>query len=238
MTIAPGPRLEHVDDLLDRDERPPRRQQRLLLHAGDPPQHHVAGGVGLLGVDDRDVGVERRDGGELLAGERAHDRRERGGVGDEVGAAVAAQHGERQAGRAGGVAVGHPGVAVLLDLQRPRPAVLDGVAEAVQRADAGVAAPREDQLAHAAGADQLVVDDVGRHPHDGQVAPALADDLLPGGDGDEVGEPFEGDGVAVVDQLGDRGRRATLIASCHIGFGDVRGTRSAYSTQSARVCVK
>ena len=175
--------------------------------------------VGLLGVDDRHVGVDRRHGGQLLAGERAGDRRQRRRVLDEVGAAVAAQHGEGQAGGPGGVAVGHPGVAVLLDLQRSRPAVLDRVAEAVQRADAGVAAPREDQLAHAPGADHLVVDDVRRHPHDGEVAPALADDLLAGGDGDEVGEPFEGERVAVVDQLGDRRLRASVIvghsASAH-----------------------
>ena len=42
---------------------------------------------------------------------------------------------------------------------------------------------------------------------DGQVAPTLADDLLAGGDRDEVGEPFEGERVAVVDQLGDRIRQ-------------------------------
>ena len=39
-----------------------------------------------------------------------------------------------------------------------RPVVLDRVAEAVQRADARVPAPREDELARAARADQLVVD--------------------------------------------------------------------------------
>ena len=91
-------------------------------------------------------------------------------------------------------------MAVLLDLELAR---LDRVAEAVQRADARVAAPGEDQLARAAGADQLVVDDVRRHPHERQVALALADDLVPGGDGDQVGEALQRDGVAVVDEVGD-----------------------------------
>ena len=90
-------------------------------------------------------------------------------------------------------------MAVLLDLERPGPAVLDRVAEPVERPDARVAAPREDHLLRAAGPDELVVDDVRRHPHEGEVAAALPDDLVPGGVRDEVGEALERDGVAVVD---------------------------------------
>ena len=78
----------------------------------------------------------------------------------------------------GRVARRHAGVAVLFDLERVRPLVLDGVAKALQRADAGIAAPRERQLGDAAGTDQLVVDHVGRHPHEVQVASLLADDLV------------------------------------------------------------
>ncbi len=251
---GPRSRLEDVDDLLDRDEGALGRQQGLLLHSGDPPQHHVAGGVGLLGVDDRHIRVDRRYGGQLLAGERAGDRRQRRRVPDEVGAAVAAQDCERQAGRPGGVAVGHPRMAVLFDLQRPWPAVLDRVAETVQRADARVAAPREDQLADAPCADHLVVDDVGGHPHDREIAPALANDLVTGGNRDEMREPFEGEGVAVVDQFGDR--RAQRGVCGHRG-NRLRATRrqprsgqkrpawpgnavnvTEYDTQSVRVCVK
>ena len=94
-------------------------------------------------------------------------------------------------------------MAVLLDLERVRPLVLDRVAEPVQRADARVAAPRERQLGGAAGTDQLVVDDVGRHPHEVQVAAALADDLVPGGVRDQVGEALHRQRVAVVHVLGD-----------------------------------
>ena len=85
--------------------------------------------------------------------------------------------------------------------QRARPAVLArrrGTGAATRRR---VAAPGEDQLAGAAGADQLVVDDVRGHPDQRQVAPALPDDLVPGGERDEVGEPLQGHRVAVVDQV-------------------------------------
>jgi hypothetical protein len=121
----------------------------------------------------------------------------------KVGAAVAAHDREGQPGRRGDVAVGEAGVAVLLDLQRLGPRVLDRVAEAVQRAHAGVAAPGEDELARAARPDQLVVDDVGRHPDERQPAAALARDLVARGHRDQVREALERDGVAVVDELGD-----------------------------------
>jgi hypothetical protein len=78
--------------------------------------------------------------------------------------------------------------------------MLHRVAEPVQRADAGVAAPGEDQLAGAAGADELVVDEVRRHPDQGQVAAPLPDHLVPGGERDQVGETFHGHGVAVTDR--------------------------------------
>ena len=44
----------------------------------------------------------------------------------------------------------------------------------------------------------------GRHPDEREVAPALADDLVAGGDRDQVGEALQGDRVAVVDELRDR----------------------------------
>ena len=117
---------------------------------------------------------------------------------------VAAQDRAGQSGRAGGVGGGHRRVAVLLELERARPAVLHRVAQAVQRADAGVAAPREDELARAAHADHLIVDQIGRHAHQREVALALPDDLVPRGEGDEVREALERDGAAVVDVGGDR----------------------------------
>jgi hypothetical protein len=110
---------------------------------------------------------------------------------------------------------------VLDDLERRRPAVLDCVPEAVQRADAGVAAVGEDQLARTSHADQLVVDQVRRHAHERQLAPTLTDQLVPGGERDQVREALERDGHAVPHVLGDRiaqlhgGKHASRKAGWH-----------------------
>jgi hypothetical protein len=170
-----------------------------------------------LGVDHRDIRVERGHRGQRLAGERAGDRGDVGGVRRQVGAGVTAQDRERQSGGAGGVPVGHAGMAVLLQPQGRRPAVRGRVAEPVQRTDARVAAPGEDQPAGAAGADHLVVDDVRRHPDQGEVATALADDLVPGRDRDQVGEPLHRHGVAVVDERGDRFAEGHQVGQCCSG---------------------
>ena len=53
----------------------------------------------------------------------------------------------------------------------PRPAVLHRVAQAMQRSHAGIAAPGKLQLRGAAGADQLIVNQVRRHADQRQVAP-------------------------------------------------------------------
>ncbi len=198
-----GAGLQLGHHLLDRDQAAPGREHGLLLHAGDAPHLHVAGPIGALRVHDRHVRVERGHGHQLLPGERAGDRLDGGGVRGQVGAPVAAQHRERQAGRAGHVPVGHAGVAVLLQFQRHRPGVLHGIAEPVQRADPGVATPGEDQLACAAGADHLVVDDVRGHPHQGEVPPALADDLLPSRHRNQVREALQRHHITVVDQVRD-----------------------------------
>ena len=54
------------------------------------------------------------------------------------------------------------------------------------------------------GGHHLVVDEVGRQPGEGQVALALADDLVAGGEADEVGEALDRHGVAVADEVRDR----------------------------------
>ena len=56
--------VERVDDLLHRDDRPPRGEHDLLLNADDAPQLYVPLPVGLLRVDDADIGAKRRNGCE------------------------------------------------------------------------------------------------------------------------------------------------------------------------------
>ena len=93
---------------------------------------------------------------------------------------------------------------VLLELDRVRPAFFDRIPESRQRTDTGIATPREHHLAHAAHANQLVVNDIRRHADDREVAAALADDLVSGRVGDQVCEPLHRDAVAIVDIVSNR----------------------------------
>src|SRR6185437_9739056 len=71
----------------------------------------------------------------------------------------------------------------------------------VQRAHARVPGVGEDELAGGADADQLVVEDVGRHPDQLQITPLLADQLVARGEGNQVREPLQGDGISVTDEI-------------------------------------
>ncbi|MCY1496378.1 hypothetical protein D9M68_303130 [compost metagenome] len=196
-------RVQVVDDFFDGDDAALGRQGRFLLHAEDAPEQHVALAVGLLRVDHGDVRANRGHGSQLFTGERALDEFDVRVDLRQVGTGVGAQYGERQARGTGHIGVGQVGMAVLVDFQAIRPLFLHGVAQAVQRAHAGVATPGEGQLAGAAGADQQVVDQVGGHAHQGQVFLALADDFVGSGSGNQVGEALEGYGVAIVDEAFD-----------------------------------
>jgi hypothetical protein len=73
----------------------------------------------------------------------------------------------------------------------------------MERSNAGIAAPREDQASGAAGADDLVVDQIGGHANECQFAAALADDFVCRGERDQMREALHRDNVAVADGLLD-----------------------------------
>ena len=199
---------EILHDLLDRHERAFRRQHRLFLHPDDAFDEHVAGAVGLERVDHGHVRPDRRHGRQPLAGERTGDVPDVTVHLRQIDADIAAKDRKRQPGRAGLVGVGHGGVRMLLDRDRRRPAVLVGVAEAMQRADAGIANPGEYQLVGAAHADELIVNEVGRHADQREVPAALADDLVSRGKRNEMGEALHGHRIAVADgRFHGRGKR-------------------------------
>ena len=139
-------RGELVHDLLDGDDRAAGGQHGLLLHAGDAPDRATlparsACCAWMTVTSGLSAGTAVR-----VSPVNGHSMVRIVSVTvSQVGADVAAQHRERQPAGAGDVAGRHPGVAVLLDLQRHRPAGLDRVTEAVQRADTGVATPAEDR---------------------------------------------------------------------------------------------
>src|SRR6185312_9003383 len=135
--------------------------------------------------DDGDIGDERGDeqggcaverrGGEahggVVAGDVAAEQRAHGDVGDTERAG--------QQGEADTV------VAVIHDLDGMGLSLLGGAAVVVAQALADVADPGGDDTAHAAGADQLVEEDVGDRADQREVAAALADDLVAGGEGNQ-----------------------------------------------------
>ena len=98
---------------------------------------------------------------------------------------------------------GNPGVGSLHRLrdavERGWPQPLDRIAQAMERADTRIPAPREGQPRRATHADKLVVHHVRRHADQVQAAAALADDLVPGGKGNEVSEALERNTRAILD---------------------------------------
>jgi hypothetical protein len=150
-------------------------------------------------VDHGYIRPDRRHGGEPLAGERTGDMPDVAVHFRQIDPEIAAKHRKRQPGRTGLVGIGHGGVGMLLDGNRRRPAVLVGIAEPVQRANTGVPDPGEYELIGAAHADELIVNEVGRHSDQGEVPAALADDLVPRRKRDEMGEPLHSHRIAVAD---------------------------------------
>lgn len=94
-------------------------------------------------------------------------------------------------------------MAMLLSVQGHRPAVLDRLAEAVQRPHPRITAPGEDELAGAAHADQLVIDQVRGHTYQREVTLLLSDHLVPGRKGDKMRKPFHCDNIAIPDETGN-----------------------------------
>ena len=162
-------------------------------------------------MDDGDIGPDRRHRRQHLPGIGAGHGFDLGIDLGQIGAEIAAEGGEGQVCGPRLIGIGHGGMGMLLDGQGPRPAVLDGVAHAVERAHPGIAAPGEDQLLRRPHADELVIDDVRRHAHQSEAAALLADQLMPGGIRDQMGEALQGDDIAVADigrdGLGKRNER-------------------------------
>ena len=121
----------------------------------------------------------------------------------KIGSQVSAQQSERQMRRAGGISGGHPRMRVLFESERSGPALLHRVAQPVQRADARIAAPGKNQFRRAARADQLIVDQIRRHPDQRQIATPLTDDLVPRGEGNQMCEAFERHHITVANHFLD-----------------------------------
>src|SRR5712692_2493874 len=73
----------------------------------------------------------------------------------------------------------------------------------MQRANPGIATPGKRQCAGTTSTNQLIVDQVRRHPDQMQIAFFLAQDLVPGSERNQMGKAFQRDALAVMDMLSD-----------------------------------
>ncbi len=197
-------RTQLVHDFFYGHDGPGRGQHHFFLDAYDALDEYVSRPVRALGMDDADIGAERRDGGQLLARKRAFDEPDVVMLVCQIDAHIPPQDRAGEPGGAGSVGIGHGRVAVLFQLQRLRPALLDSVSQSMERAHSGIASPGKDQLAGTAHTDELVVNQVGSHTYQRQVAPALPDDLVPGRERNQVSEALHGHRITVSHILCDR----------------------------------
>ena len=113
--------------------------------------------------------------------------------------------------------------------------MLDGVAEPVQEPTPGLP-PHEKTSFRAQPIDQLVVDDVGRHPDEGQVAALLPDQLVARRMRDQVRESLERDDVAVSNEVANGyGERNDLRHAGSFGLEGER-VRTALDRHPVEVC--
>ena len=74
----------------------------------------------------------------------------------------------------------------------------------MQRADAGIASPGEDEPPGAAHTNHLIVDKVRRHADQAEIPPLSADDLVARREGNQVGKPLYGQNGSVANERGNR----------------------------------
>src|SRR5690606_34647578 len=154
--------------------------------------------VGALYVNNRHVRVERRDNDNFTAGIRVDHAANVGVVALQVDRGRLVHRHKRQPGSPGLEARDHAKVRVFLPFEPP---LFDGRAHSAQRTDTGVPHVREDHLTGAARGDHLLVDQVWRGARQGQSLATLADDLVAGGKGDQVGRTGQVNTIRVMYNL-------------------------------------
>ena len=100
------------------------------------------------------------------------------------------------------VGIGQRGMAMLFKLDWAWPAMLYCITQAMERTNTRVTAPGEDQFAHTAHPNQLIVDQVWCHADQGQITATLTNDFVAGSKGDEVGKPLHRYGHPILDRGG------------------------------------
>jgi hypothetical protein len=199
-------RVQIVHNFFHRHDHFFRCQRRFFLYSNNPVNQHIAFAVRLLRMQDAHIRTQRRSRRQNFAGERALNGFYFFIMLRQIGANVSAHHRERQPRRARLITRSHVRMAVFFDRERRRPAGVYRIAKAVQGTDARISAPGKYQSRSASHPDHLVVNQIRGHAHQREVAPPLANQLVPGGKRYQVRESFQRHGIAVVHQ--SRGRFA------------------------------
>ncbi len=103
---------------------------------------------------------------------------------------------EGQPGGASLQARDHAKVRIFFPVELPS---FNGRADDAQRAHPGVAHVGKNDLLRASGRNHLIVDQIGGGAGQGKIFSLLADDLVPGSEGDQVGEPGTVNQVSIPD---------------------------------------
>ena len=157
----------------------------------------IALSVGSLRVDNRDIGIEWGHHGNAPIAIGTFDALDEAVHTRHIRACVAPQRKERQPRCPGGVPAHHSVMGIFFEVERSGDALLYGAAYTMQRPHAWIAQVAKHQLTRRARCYHLIVNQIGRHADKGEVAPALADNLMPGREADESREALDGDGQAI-----------------------------------------
>src|ERR1051326_7442399 len=87
---------------------------------------------------------------------------------------------------------------VLFNRKRDGHTFFDGAPQAMQRTYPRIAHVAKDELACYPCCDHLIIDEIRGHADKRQIATALANDLVPGGEADEGSEAFDSHGHAIM----------------------------------------
>ena len=154
-------------------------KRRFLLNAGDAPYLNIAFPIGALGMDDRDVGVDRANGSDFFSRKRTSNESRARRVFQEVVRRAASHRSERQTRRPRHKRGRKRGMGVLLNLERARPILLNGIPKPMQQSKSRIAGPRKYELARTTHPDHLIEDNVRAHANERKIPPPLPDDFMP-----------------------------------------------------------
>src|SRR5687767_3888975 len=100
---------------------------------------------------------------------------------------------------------------IFFKVERPRPTLLDSVAESMKQTESGIARPGKYELASTTGPNHLIEDKIGTQPNQCEILPLLPDNFVSGSKRHQMAESFQRHGVAIMNELCNR-----VFKSCRL----------------------